>query len=274
MKDRILIFIPMYNCEKQIVRVLDQFHGEICDFISEVIIVNNRSTDQGEDAVIRRLGQKAYPFPVKLLRNKENYGLGGSHKVAFDYAVRGDFDYVIVLHGDDQGCIQDFLPILRRKEYRKYDCCLGSRFSRQSRLEGYSRFRTFGNRIYNLIFSAAIGKRICDLGAGLNMYSVKALRSGYYHQYPDNLMFNCFMLFAMDAYGQTYRFIPISWREDDQVSNVKMVTQALKTFAIAVKYFGGRRKFLEKDHREKQIRFYRGDLIFEGGKKDVREEME
>ena len=28
MKEKILVFIPMYNCEKQIVRVLDQLNGE------------------------------------------------------------------------------------------------------------------------------------------------------------------------------------------------------------------------------------------------------
>ncbi len=46
--DKILLFIPMYNCEKQIVRVLDQLHGEILNYINEVLIVNNRSTDNGE----------------------------------------------------------------------------------------------------------------------------------------------------------------------------------------------------------------------------------
>ena len=39
MKEKILVFIPMYNCEKQIVRVLDQLNGEIKKYISEAIIV-------------------------------------------------------------------------------------------------------------------------------------------------------------------------------------------------------------------------------------------
>lgn len=38
--DKILLFIPMYNCEKQIVRVLDQLTEEVCKYLSEVIIVN------------------------------------------------------------------------------------------------------------------------------------------------------------------------------------------------------------------------------------------
>jgi len=46
--------MTMYNCEKQIVRVLDQLNGEIKKYISEAIIVNNRSTDNGEQAAIRK----------------------------------------------------------------------------------------------------------------------------------------------------------------------------------------------------------------------------
>lgn len=55
--------------------------------------------------------------PVTLLRNDENYGLGGSHKVAFDYALNNAYDYVVVLHGDDQGSIANLLPYLRSREY-------------------------------------------------------------------------------------------------------------------------------------------------------------
>ena len=50
--DRILLFIPMYNCEKQIVRVLGQLKGESAEYLSGVIVINNRSTDNGEQAVI------------------------------------------------------------------------------------------------------------------------------------------------------------------------------------------------------------------------------
>ena len=94
--DRILLFIPMYNCEKQIVRVLGQLKGESAEYLSGVIVINKRSTDNGEQAVIDWLRANPLRVPVKLLRNDENYGLGGSHKVAFDYAIREGFDYVIV----------------------------------------------------------------------------------------------------------------------------------------------------------------------------------
>ena len=263
MKDKILVFIPMYNCEKQIVRVLDQFNGEIQEYISEVIIINNRSTDSGESAAIEKIKTMHLPFPVKVLRNDDNYGLGGSHKVAFHYAVEHNFDYCICLHGDDQGSIQDLLPVLKSGDYRTLDCCLGGRFLPQSKLVGYSKFRTFGNHVFNIIFSIAMGRRIFDLGAGLNLYAVSALRSDYFVKFPDNLTFNCYMLFALSAYQQTHCFFPITWREEDQVSNVKMTRQALQTLKMAVGYFFGRQKFLERDARERGFASYTSQVVYE-----------
>ena len=262
MKEKILVFIPMYNCEKQIVRVLDQLNGEIKKYISEAIIVNNRSTDNGGEAAIEKIKTMNIDFPIKVLRNAENYGLGGSHKVAFNYAIENNFDYVIVLHGDDQGSISDMIPVLKNGAFKKYDCCLGGRFAKGSKLVGYSKFRTFGNFVFNVIFSISVGKRILDLGAGLNLYSTKMLKSKYYEKFPDNLTFNCYMLFALASYKQTYRFVPIVWREEDQVSNVKMTRQAWQTLKMAVSYFFGRKKFMLKDAREKKFKEYKSDVVF------------
>ena len=39
MKDRILLFIPAYNCEKQITRVLEQLDASVMRYIDEVIVV-------------------------------------------------------------------------------------------------------------------------------------------------------------------------------------------------------------------------------------------
>lgn len=251
--DRILLFIPGYNCEKQVIRVLKQLDEEVMKYITEIIFVNNRSTDNTEKAVLEF--KKKNNLPVHVLRNDENYNLGGSHKVAFNYALENNFDYVIVLHGDDQGNIHDLLSYLKNEDYKKYDCLLGSRFNKGSKLIGYSKFRIFGNRVFNLIFTICIGRRIKDLGAGLNMYKVEILKNNFYHKFPDRLTFNCCMLFAHDYYKHNIKFIPISWREEDQVSNVKMFSQAMNTLKIALKYRFNK-KYVLSEFREKIIDKY------------------
>lgn len=259
---KILLFIPMYNCEKQIPRVLGQLTDEVISYLSEVIIINNQSSDQGEQVVWQYLTSHSLSVPVSLLRNDQNYGLGGSHKVAFDYAIKNKFDYVIVLHGDDQGDISNILPYLRNREYEKYDCFLGARFMRGSRLQGYSKFRTFGNMVYDLLFSIGCGYRIYDLGSGLNMYKVDILKNKFYLKYKDNLIFNYCMVMGSSYYRHKVRFFPIVWREDDQVSNVKMLNQAVTVLKLLGAFVANKKRFVASEHRDRVISGYSAKLVY------------
>jgi glycosyltransferase involved in cell wall biosynthesis len=254
MKDNILLFIPGYNCEKQVIRVLNQLDKEVSSYIKEIIFVNNRSTDNTEKAVLN-YKPKSYVPKIRVLRNDDNYNLGGSHKVAFEYAMRHKYDYVIVLHGDDQGNIRDILPILKSKEYRKHDSTLGARFMKGSKLQNYSKFRTFGNRVYDTLFSLVTHKKIYDLGSGLNMYKVSSLKDRYYYKFPDRLTFNYCMILAAHYYKQDIYFFPISWRESDQASNVKLMNQAFNVLGILGKYFMNH-SFIKSELREKPIDKY------------------
>ena len=131
--EKLLVFIPAYNCEKQVTRVLSQLLDQrIAPWVGECIVVNNRSAD-GTEAAVQDWMARHPDAPVRLLRNDQNYGLGGSHKVAFGYAAAHGYEHLVVLHGDDQGAIADLLPILNDGTYKKYDCCLGSRFMKGSK---------------------------------------------------------------------------------------------------------------------------------------------
>lgn len=261
MKDRILLFIPMYNCEKQITRVMGQLTDEVCSYLSEVIIINNKSTDHGETAVQEYMRLHKIPVKVSLLRNSDNYGLGGSHKVAFQYATDHGSDYVIVLHGDDQGDISNIIPYLKKRIYRKYDCFLGARFMKGSQLQGYSKFRTFGNYVYDFLFSLGCGFPVYDLGSGLNMYKVEILREKFYMKYKDNLIFNYCMVMGSAYYRHKVRFFPIIWREDDQVSNVKLVNQAVTVLKLLGSYVRNKKKFVTAEHRDRIVHRYCAQVI-------------
>ena len=96
------------------------------------------------------------------------------------------------------------------------------------------------------------------------MYSINMLKNRYFHVYPDNLTFNVYMLMATKVYGQKYCFFPLSWRETDQVSNAKVMRQAMKTLKMAVGFRKEGRIFLEKDSRDKRIDEYTYQLVYGG----------
>lgn len=260
--NKIMLFIPMYNCEKQIIRVLKQLTDEVCSYLSEIIIINNRSTDDGEIEVQRYLSEHPMLTVISLMRNDDNYGLGGSHKVAFQYAMSHEYDYIILLHGDDQGNISNILPYLKSGDYEKYDCFLGARFMKGAKLQGYSKFRTFGNKVYNILFSIGCGYKIYDLGSGLNMYKVSILKDKFYFKYKDNLIFNYCMVIGSAFYKHKVGFFPITWREDDQISNVRMVNQAITVLKLLGSYVLNKEKFVISEHRGKVIEEYTAQIIY------------
>lgn len=259
---KILLFIPMYNCEKQIIRVLGQLDKQVIKFIDEVLIVNNRSTDNGEKAVIEFAVQHP-EIHLKLLRNENNYGGGGSHKVAFNYAVDNAYDYIIVLHGDDQGSINDIIPYIRSGEAYNYDAFLGARFLKKSKLINYSKFRIFGNYVFNAFMTLALGKRIYDLGAGLNMYSVDFLRSRFYMGFINSLTFYVYMLIYIVYSDARFRFFPLTWREDDQISNAKFFKQSMEIFRITVGYLLRKEKVFDGRSSGDMRVDYKSEIIYE-----------
>lgn len=257
-----LLFIPMYNCEKQIPRVLKQIDQRAKSIFNEVIIVNNRSTDQSEEIVREIIANEKFKF--KLLRNNENYGLGGSHKVAFRYAIENDFSHIVVLHGDDQGRLADIITHLENGEAEKFDCLLGARFQPGSKLKGYSKFRTFGNIVYNTLFSLVCGQMIYDLGSGLNCYAVRILKDEFFFKFPDDLTFNYCMVMASSYYGHSVKFVPISWREEDQVSNVKLFNQAFRVLKMLQTFAFNKKEITKADWRKRAIKEYSAKVIAQG----------
>jgi dolichol-phosphate mannosyltransferase len=264
---RILAFVPAYNCAAQIGRTLAQFDASVAVHVSELIVVDNRSTD-GTAAAARQALETLSGIRGRLLLNDANYGLGGSHKVAFDYALDHGFDYCLVVHGDDQARVHDILPLLARGDHRRFDCLLGARFMNGSRLVGYSRLRTLGNEVFNLLYSALSGRRLYDLGSGLNLYAATALADRFYARFADDLTFNYYLILASAAKRWRMRFFPIEWREEDQRSNVKLVRQSLKTLRIVTDFARSRARFLGLDHSGRPGQRYTWTVAFDNALAD------
>lgn len=261
MKPKILVFIPAYRCEQQISRVIKQFDARVQAWVDTVMVIDNRSPDGTLEAAIKQGQSSLKRCNFIAWRNDDNYGLGGSHKAALRYAVEQDFDYLVVLHGDDQANIHDLIDLFESAEQSHFDSLLGARFMSDSRLQDYSWFRTFGNYVYNALFSLVTRTMIHDLGSGLNLYRVAAYQDFYYKTFPDDLTFNYVMLLASYQRKQIVRFFPISWREEDQRSNVKLFQQALKVLGLLAGYVLQRDNFLAKDLRSQIFTAYTGKIM-------------
>lgn len=246
---KIALFIPMYNCAPQIGRVLKKCRDTIpSGIINCIICVDNRSTDETLDECIK--GLEEIQINTIILQNDENYGLGGSHKVAIQYALSKQYTHLIVLHGDDQGSIEDLFLNLNYIQLDDIDCLLGSRFMTGSKLVGYSFIRTAANLIFNSIFSLISGQKLYDLGSGLNLYRLQIFEDGFHIKFSDDLTFNYYLLLASCQKNLKQKFFPLTWIEYDQISNAKLLSQGIKMIQIIFERTKSPQEFLVTEHRK------------------------
>ncbi|MGY1639420.1 glycosyltransferase family 2 protein [Geodermatophilus sp. SYSU D00742] len=216
-----VIAIPAYNCAPQIGRVLDEITPEVAGRVREIWVIDNRSTD---DTLERALEYKrAGRLPnLRVFRNRQNNSLGGTHKVAFEHARAAGHTHVVILHGDNQARSDEVALLLDHAEaHPETQTVLGSRFSRLSRLHGYDAKRVWGNRVLNAVYSAVALRPLQDLGSGLNLFALRDLDPATYLRFADKLTFNYELILDLVARRVRFAFVPITWREEDQVSNAR-----------------------------------------------------
>lgn len=233
---RVLVAIPCYNCCEQIQRVLIGFDNLLLARVEEVILVDNQSSDGTLASAMKFLDQ----FPqskIKLYRNKMNYGLGGTFKLVMSYAKKNSFDSVIFLHGDAQAETDEVSLFLDGLE-KDPECAafLGARFMPQSRLVGYSKLREFGNRGLNLLFTLLTFKRVYDIGSGLNAYNMHRIDLAEMEKLPDHLAFDVSLLLYYIERKYKIRFLPITWKEEDQISNAKNIDTGIRVLSLLIRW--------------------------------------
>lgn len=255
---KVMIAVPAYNCAAQVPRVIRQLDEKTAALFSEVVVIDNQSTDGTLDAALQAAHANPH-LPITVMRNSENYSLGGTHKVAFAHCMERGYDGVVILHGDDQGRISDFADVMEDAQRTQADCILGARFMPGASLSGYGAFRVFGNHVFNMLYSIVVGKHVYDMGSGLNYYSRSLIRTGIHKKMPDDLTFNNCMLLATYAAGKRVVYKPISWREEDQVSNAKLFTQARRLLRYLGLYVINKSKLLTDDYRDMPRESYKSE---------------
>ena len=240
---KVLVAIPAYNCERQITRVLGDFDERLLARLHKVLVIDNCSKD-GTLRVATEAARRLGSDKVEVLKNEQNYGLGGSHKVAFLRGEREGADYVAILHGDHQAKTQELHQLVdEATAHPEAAAILGSRFMLRSTLQGYSTVRTLGNVGLNAVYSVVSGHVTKDLGSGLNLFRVKELLDHRYLGFTDSLNFNNDLLLDYFHKHSPLRFVPITWSETDQVSNARNFKVGYSALKRLVTWRLGRSQF-------------------------------
>ena len=103
-KKKVLIFIVCYNAEHTIEPVLDRIPESVWEndnYQAEVLIID----DQSPDSTFYKAYEYSKVHPnrhLTVLYNPKNQGYGGNQKIGYYYAMKNDYEAVVLLHGDGQ----------------------------------------------------------------------------------------------------------------------------------------------------------------------------
>mgnify|MGYP001418335991 CR=1 FL=1 len=174
-KEKILIFIPSYNVEKKIEKVLKKIPKIIFrKYNIKILIIEDNSTDRTLQ-VIKKIKKK---IKINLIANKKNRGYGGVQKIAFNYAIKKKFNYVVMLHGDNQYPANRIVSLLNPLVTGKYDAVFGSRMmnSFDAIKGGMPIYKYIGNILLTFFQNMILTSNLSEFHSGYRSYKVSSLK--------------------------------------------------------------------------------------------------
>ncbi len=160
-KPRILISVISYNEEANIANTLKDLKEN--NFGYDVIVIDDGSNDN----TARICSQ----YGVEVVSHCINSGSYSNTAMTYYlYAYRNNYDILCQFDGDGQHLATELPKIIGPVREGLCDCAIGSRFLLKEGFQSFF-FRRIGIRLFSVIDSYILGKRITDCTSGFRAYN-------------------------------------------------------------------------------------------------------
>ena len=167
---RVAVLIPAFNEGKQIGEVLDT----IPDFIDDIVVVNDASTD--DTAAVVRQRRDRDPR-ISLIDLEENRGVGGALAQAYMWARDHGVDIAVTIDGDGQMDPNEILDLIAPIVHGVADYTKGNRLTSPESWKPIPAIRLLGNSILSLFTKIVSGYwGVADSQTGFTAASRYALQ--------------------------------------------------------------------------------------------------
>ncbi|MEW6170858.1 MAG: glycosyltransferase family 2 protein [Candidatus Omnitrophota bacterium] len=197
---KILIIIPAYNEEKNIIMVVEHIRQHIEG--ADIVVVNDGSKDKTA-LVAASLGIYVIDLPFNL-------GVGSAMQAGYVFAFRRNYDIAVQCDGDGQHPPYEIPKLIEVLETQKVDIVVGSRFLYKLSYKS-SAVRQVGIKLFAWIISIFLRKRLTDTTSGFRALSKRAI-SFFAKYYPGDYPEPEALVLAHRA-GLKIEEIPVRMRE-------------------------------------------------------------
>ena len=177
-EEKILIVIPAFNEQQNILRVIEDVRAGIPG--SDILVINDCSADGTSSAARLADGVKVVDLPCNL-------GIGGAVQTGFKYACANQYQYMVQIDGDGQHIPGEVHKLLQTMKESGCDMVIGSRFL-DIRSFRTTPARRMGIKFFYYLFRLLINTKVTDSTSGFRLYnrrSIEVLARCYSADYPE-----------------------------------------------------------------------------------------
>lgn len=178
MSKELLVIVPAYNEEKNIISVVDDLKKELP--FADILVIN----DNSKDNTAKVLKENS----IEFITTPFNLRYSGVVQTGFKYAVAYNYEYVAQFDGDGQHIAEELAKMYKIIKEVKCDIVIGSRFIEDTEYN-HAFFRKIGTKIFQKVIKFSTKKNITDPTSGLQILSkdvyTRYSKMSNYPDYPD-----------------------------------------------------------------------------------------
>lgn len=230
MKKKILIFIITYKASYRLKKIFNLIEFKKLKKYNLKILISDDNSKDDTIEIAKKIYKKNKSL-VTLKNNKKRLNYGGNIKSCLNYALKNNFNYAVMVHGDGQYHPKYILPIIKKLEQNNSAAVCGSRMiNKKNALKGNMPFYKFvGNIFLTKLFNIIYSTNFTDCHTGYWIYNLQYLNKNKLFSLTNTFNFDNQMRIYLTKNKRDIKEIPIKTIYGSERSSVHLI-YALKFF--------------------------------------------
>lgn len=234
-KKRVLILIITYNAELTIKKLIERIPKETFNKVDEILVADDASHDN-TCKIVSEYTKKYNIKKIKIVKHEKNKGYGGNQKWGYNYAIKNNFDVVVMVHGDAQYSPEYIMDIVNPILQDRADFVFGSRIAGNPFKGGMPVYKFIGNKFLSFTENLILRTNLSEFHSGFRAYSVKALKQIPFNNNSDSFHFDSEIIMQLVMAKKRISEIPIPTFYGKEKCNVKVINYGLNILKISLQY--------------------------------------
>jgi glycosyltransferase involved in cell wall biosynthesis len=224
--NKIGILVVAYNAESTIESTLSRIPKDFVASVHSILISDDKSKDL--TSVKASNYAKSSELPIEIVVQPINLGYGGNQKFGYSWAIRNDWEIVVLLHADGQYAPDFIAKIIDPLITNNADAVFGSRMinKKDALRGGMPKYKWIGNQILTYIQNRLTRQNFSEWHSGYRAYRVDSLSRIDVGKLSNGFRFDTQIILALIAKKYRITEIDIPTFYGNEVSHVNGIEYA------------------------------------------------